>query len=138
MLSTANHSKAQERWALDPSSGISWTPQKRLPHLDNIEMSGRRVSGIVSYTIDSARNLQVERQVFFPQFHPFIKATDPGWFIYRAYLDATYDDDILPRIYFNQKQWVAGAITRVHIDGYIEFSHTVSDGLLLTRRIQYD
>jgi len=46
---------------------------------DNIEMAGKRVASIVSYDIDSLGMLSVNRQVFFPQLHPFIKEDDPSF-----------------------------------------------------------
>lgn len=101
---------------------------------DNIEMAGKRVAGIVSYDIDSLGNLSVERQVFFPQLHPFIKENDPSWFVYRSYLKDTHTDAILPQLFMGDKQFAPGAVASMHIDGMLHFEHHPSkSGIILKR-----
>lgn len=101
---------------------------------DNIEMAGKRVAGIVSYDIDSLGHLSVNRQVFFPQLHPFIKEDDPSWFVYRSYLKDTYSDDILPKLYVNEKRFSPGAVKKMTINGGLHFEHHISkSGIVLQR-----
>jgi len=101
---------------------------------DNIEMAGKRVAGIVSYAIDSLGNLAVERQVFFPQLHPFIKENDPSWYVYRSYLKDTYTDAILPQLYLNDHQISPGAVKKISLSGKLHISHHPSkSGLQLER-----
>jgi len=101
---------------------------------DNIEMAGKRVAGIVSYDIDSLGTLSVNRQVFFPQLHPFIKEDDPSWFVYRSYLKDTYSDAILPKLYIGEKQFSAGPVKKATINGMLHFEHYASkSGLALER-----
>ncbi|MFS4469032.1 six-hairpin glycosidase-like protein [Maribacter sp. 2210JD10-5] len=111
---------------------FSETDPKR--YSDNIEMAGKRVAGIVSYTIDSLGNLSVEREVFFPQLHPFIKENDPDWFVYRSYLKNTHTDAILPQLFLGEKQFAPGTLKNISIDGMLHFEHYPSkSGIILER-----
>ncbi len=107
-----------------------------LPYSDSIEMAGKRVAGIVSYTIDKNRKLTLERTVYFPQLHQF-KTSESSWFHdYRAYLQDSYEDDLLPKLYINNEQFVPGAVRRVSIKGTLNFEHQVSkNGLALSRSL---
>ena len=51
------HASDTARWVLD-KAGIKWNvvSDKRLPHLDNIEMSGQLISAIITYGVDEQRN----------------------------------------------------------------------------------
>ncbi|WP_299767122.1 six-hairpin glycosidase-like protein [uncultured Dokdonia sp.] len=130
---------AQEntRWKIADSNIIQWTIENsNLPHSDNIEMAGTKVAGIVSYDVDAAGNLEIERQVFYPQLHPHIKESDPDWFVFRAYLKETYTDAVLPKFYINEKQFSPGALKEVTINGIITFVHTASkSGVTLSRKL---
>ncbi len=124
-------------WKITNTKSITNTPDLiNLPLEDNIEMSGRKVSAIITYKIDKEKNLQIERQVFFPQLRTFLKSTDPDWYIYRSYLKDTYKDDIAPQIVCSEKIFVPGAIQKIAIDGILQFVHQDSkDGLQLTRTL---
>ena len=67
LLSSAG--AAPDRWRLDaPGRRITWALAKEagLPHADRIEMTGRRVSGIVTYGADARGSLQLERTIVWP------------------------------------------------------------------------
>lgn len=126
------------RWQVQSNTAIQWEVAsfQNLPHKDNIEMAGKRVAGIVSYEVDTSGILHLERQVLFPQLHPFIKSTEPDWFIYRAYLKQTHQDDILPKLYIGDKRFVPGPLKNLQIKGLLHFEHQVSNlGLTLNRKL---
>jgi hypothetical protein len=130
---------AQEdtRWQITGNHAIQWTIENSaLPHSDNIEMAGTKVAGIVSYQVDETGNLQIERQLFYPQLHPHIKESDPDWYVFRAYLKETYTDAILPKFYSNDTEFSPGILKEVMIDGMITFKHTASkSGITLSRKL---
>ncbi|WP_394748037.1 six-hairpin glycosidase-like protein [Spongiimicrobium salis] len=130
---------AQEnRWHIASKTAISWdiSEKKNLPHTDNIEMSGKRVAAIVHYAVDSLGTLAVEREVFFPQLHPYIKESDPNWFIYRAYFKKKFSDDILPKAFIAGKQFVPGPLKKTTINGVLHFEHAPStSGIVLERKL---
>jgi hypothetical protein len=49
-----------------------------LPHKENIEMSGKKVSGIIYYEVDEARNIKIQRDIIFPQLRTFVKSNEPA------------------------------------------------------------
>ena len=53
------------RWNLAPDGGITWTVKPGEVHNDNIEMSGRQISAIVTYGIDSNKLLILRKQLVF-------------------------------------------------------------------------
>lgn len=124
-----------DRWEIIDKSSIRWSVKgSSLSHGDNIEMAGRRVAGIIHYGLDTARTLWIERQVFFPQLRTHISSADPDWFIYRAYLKDAYSDAILPKLYIGERQFVAGPVDEVTINGQLHFTHAPSkSGIALQR-----
>ncbi|MBK1833738.1 six-hairpin glycosidase-like protein [Roseibacillus ishigakijimensis] len=105
-----------------------------LPYEDNIEMSGKRVSGIISYSVDSEGNLTLQREIFFPQLHEFKNEQDSWFHDYRAYLQDSYGDDLLPKIYLKDMEFVPGRVKKVAIDGTLTIEHEPSaSGLELSR-----
>lgn len=129
---------SENRWTIINTHEIAFDIDKpgNLPYSDNIEMAGRRVAGIVSYTIDEKGKLSLEREVFFPQLHEYKTSADTWFHDYRAYLQDTYRDDLLPKLYINKEQFVPGAIKSVTINGRLNFEHHVSkNGLALSRSL---
>lgn len=136
VTSNLNYSFSQtDRWEIIDPSTIRWEVQgSSLSHGDNIEMAGRRVAGIIHYSLDTARNLRIERNVFFPQLRTHISSADPDWFIYRAYLKDSYTDAILPKLYVGERRFVAGPVDEVIINGQLNFTHAPSkSGIALQR-----
>lgn len=123
-------------WRISGENEIQLDMNKEgvLPYTDNIEMAGRRVAGIISYTIDKNRRLTLEREIFFPQLHHF-KTSASSWFHdYRAYLQDSYGDELLPKLYIKNEQFVPGRVESVRIKGTLTITHEASKrGLALSR-----
>ncbi|MDO6810488.1 six-hairpin glycosidase-like protein [Zobellia galactanivorans] len=124
-----------QHWTIENTNEIklSLSEKKNVPYSDNIEMSGKRVSAIVSYDIDKQKQLSVSRQIFFPQLRTYIKTNDPDWKHYRAYLARTYSDDILPTLIVNEKIYSPGAVKDVRINGTLVIEHEPEEGVALIR-----
>lgn len=54
------------RWELSDDGGISWNVKPNEVHQDNIEMSGKQMSAIVTYGIDEGKNLVLKEKLVFP------------------------------------------------------------------------
>ncbi len=107
-----------------------------LPYSDNIEMAGKRVAGIISYSIDEKGKLLIDRDVYFPQLHEFKNSEDSWFHDYRAYLQESYGDDLLPKLYVDNVEFVPGPVKSVTIKGILEFEHQPSkNGLQLSRSL---
>ncbi|MHA4895479.1 six-hairpin glycosidase-like protein [Pedobacter sp. PWIIR3] len=119
-------------WRTNSSNGITWdiTQEKHLPHADNIEMSGSLVSGIIRYKVDQSKQVQIIRDVIFPQLRKYSKSNES---MYRAYLRDEYSDNILPVITLEDKKFETGVLDSVRIDGKISFYFREKDGISIVR-----
>ena len=83
--------QAQQRWNLDPDGGITWKIQQGAADQDQIEMSGRKVSLIVTYGVDAEGHLMLNRQIIFPLLRTLPNDT-------HASLSYIFAADATPRI----------------------------------------
>jgi len=123
----------QERfWQVNGDNSISWNlaKEKRLPHADNIELSGTQVSAIIRYEVTPAKQVKITRDVIFPQLRKFTKANESP---YRAYLRGDYTDDLLPVFTLSDKKYEVGTLDSVRIKGKISFYFKQRDGLTVVR-----
>ncbi|MCC6729753.1 MAG: hypothetical protein IT208_10490 [Chthonomonadales bacterium] len=118
-----------DRWHLRPH-GIRWDVRhdRRLPHEDHLEMSGRRVSLIVRYGVDEERRLSLAREVIWPMLRG---ARDDV----RGYLRRTFGAEVEPRLRVDGQAWRPGPVASVAFDGVLTIAHRAALGLRLTRRI---
>jgi hypothetical protein len=105
------------RWALAEDGGITWTPKRDDVHGDNLEMTGQKVSVIVTYGIDVTGHLSVSRLVTWPMLRFIPNET-------RDQLALTFSEDVLPRVYADRRLLRNEAITRVHFDGLLQAEGT--------------
>ena len=54
------------RWIIDEDGGITWKVKPHDVHDDNVEMSGKKVSVIVTYGVDEAGNFSTRKLVGVP------------------------------------------------------------------------
>ena len=57
---------AGERWRLDNSGGIIWTPASGESHSDHIEMAGKRVAVVLRYGVDATGAFHVNKSMVWP------------------------------------------------------------------------
>ena len=87
--------RAQGRWKLDTDGGIRWEVKQGKAHQDHVEMSGRRVSVIVTYGVDDKGQLALSRQVVFPMLRFAPNKT-------RDHLSLIFGEDAAPRVFLNR------------------------------------
>lgn len=119
-------------WHSNADNSITWdlTKETRLPHNDNIELSGTQVSGIIRYEVTKAKQLHITRDILFPQLRKYTKSNES---LYRAYLRDNYTDDLLPVLTLGDKKYEAGVLDSVRIKGKISFYFKERDGLTVVR-----
>jgi len=124
-------------WKIADQGGIYWdvAAETRLPHGDNIEMSGRNVAAIIHYKIDENKRISVERDILFPQLQVFIGSSEAEWRKYRAYLRGSYDDRFLPAIILEERTFEPGPVQAVRIDGMLQIEHAPVQGVRVIRRL---
>jgi hypothetical protein len=139
LLTAINPCKSQDLsqqketfWHTNTSRGITWdiTKEKHLPHEDNIEMSGSMVSGIISYKVSPDKQVDIVRDVIFPQLRNFTKSNES---MYRAYLRSKYGDELLPIITLEEKKYEIGKLDSVRINGKIIFYFKENAGIKVIR-----
>ena len=126
LLLTLSLGAQTDRWEIENPHTIRWNvaEESRLPHADNIEMAGRKVAAIVSYAVDTARQIRVSRDIIFPQLHPYLKSTDPWWQAYRAYFRHIFADaDVHPIFYVGEQEVVPGPVAEIRLDGKLYLQH---------------
>ncbi|MDW3193935.1 MAG: hypothetical protein R8G66_16295 [Cytophagales bacterium] len=124
-------------WQISDRGSIVWSVGKhgQLPHTENIEMAGKQVAAIIYYAIDSSQNLQLSRDVIFPQLRTYNKYDEPDWKKYRAYFRRTVADEVMPSIHLNDKVIRPSRVDSVEIGGWLRFHHTPLEGLKITRML---
>lgn len=122
-----------QNWQIVSQQSIS--KSNPISYSDNIEMTGKKVAGIIHYNLDSLGMLTVEREIIYPQLRKNIKEEDSKWAVYRAYLKDLWEDDIEPRIYVNKLKWTPAKVTKILIDGTLVIQHNPSKSGVSLRRI---
>jgi hypothetical protein len=118
------------RWAIDPDGGITWEVQRGQPHQDQIEMSGRKVSLILTYGVREDGSLSLTRQLVFPTLRTIPNDT-------HASLSYTFGDDAAPRLFIAGRFATSEVVSAVHIRGLVTIESTLgrSEGVTLRRTI---
>ncbi|QTH43189.1 hypothetical protein J4772_01570 [Cohnella sp. LGH] len=117
------------RWQLN-ENGILWEigSDARLPHNDQLEMSGRSVSAIVRYGVNEAGELLLVRQVVWPMLRTIPNNT-------HASLTHEYPEEAIPRVKANGRFLSAERPQQVIFDGLLEIESETGEGLTVRRRL---
>lgn len=99
------------RWQFAPDGGIRWTVTGGASHTDHIEMSGRRLSAIITYGVDSMQRLVWHRQLVFPMLRTIPNDT-------HASLHGSFEDNIIESV-TAEGQRLKESPTEFSINGYL-------------------
>lgn len=110
--------QAQTRWHLADDGGVAWNVKPAEAHQDNVEMSGKKVSVIVTYGVDAGGKFTVSRQLIWPmlRFQPN-KTHD--------HFTVTFANDAMPNVYIDQLPARNETLTRVWQKGILRFEGVV-------------
>ncbi|OWW24666.1 hypothetical protein B4Q04_15220 [Zobellia sp. OII3] len=135
LVSQGQMAQEGQHWTIEKPDEIRLdaTQSYNHPYDDNIEMSGKRVSGIIGYSINEKREVSISREIFFPQLRTLLKTNDADWKAYRAYLKGVYTDNILPSIAMGNRIYVPGRVKEVRINGMLKIVHEAVNGVSLSR-----
>lgn len=120
------NSQAQNRWNLDSDGGISWNVKQGEAHSDNIEMSGRFISVITTYGVDSDGKLTGRKQLVFPMLRTIPNDT-------HASLSYTFGPESEPTIKINNRT-VSEVVTRFSLRGILT-TESVINGNVTVKRV---
>jgi hypothetical protein len=120
---------AQSRWRLDRDGGTTWEIKAGENHQDQIEMSGRRISAIVTYGVLENGSLTLTRQVVFPSLRTIPNDT-------HASLSYIFAADASPRLFIAGRP-AREIVKRIHLGGLISIRSAIGNHgeLDLTRTI---
>jgi hypothetical protein len=110
-LCTALAADTTNRWVIDQDGGITWNVKPHDVHNDNVEMSGKKVSVIVTYGTDEAGDFFTRKLLVFPTFRTVPANT-------RSHISHDFTNRELPRIVLNHAT-VPSVTTRVHFKGIL-------------------
>lgn len=120
-----------DRFHVTPT-GIAWdvTWPTGIPHDDHMEMSGRQISVVLRWVVDSRCCLRLVRQIYWPGLRS--RRDDV-----RGYLCREFADDAEPAIVIDgrEERMVALKVKTVIMDGTFTAIHHPCRGLQLERRI---
>lgn len=117
--------EAQNRWSLEPEGSIGWLVKKGEAHTDNIEMSGRFISAIITYGVDDKGKFIISRQLIFPMLRTIPNDTR-GNFIY------TFGPEASPVIKINNRQ-ANEIVTGFSLRGVLKIESTMNNNVLVSR-----
>ena len=122
--------RAQMRWRLEADGRLSWEVEQGKAHQDHIEMSGRRVSVIVTYGVDERGKLLLSRHVVFPMLRFAPNKT-------RDHLALVFGEDATPRVLLNRAQPRGDVVVAVRHKGIMRVESLLGRDkeVLLTRTI---
>jgi len=106
-----------------------------LPHKDNIELSGKKISAIVYYEIDEDKKLTIEKDIIFPQLRTYNSSNEPDWKKYRAYFRRKTGNELTPRISCDNHTIVPERVDSIEINGMITFHYSSVNGIKLSKII---
>jgi len=116
------------RWHLGNQHNIVWDigHDHTLPHQDNLEMSGSKVSTIVTYRVDEKKMLKVNKLIIWPSY--IVK------YDYRSYLQQNRDDSITAAIKINGKRIVGLPVRNIQFNGLLQFNYATA-AIAISRKI---
>ncbi len=114
-------------WNLMADGSIIWNVKKGIAHNDHIEMSGMKVSAVITYGVDNANNLLLSKRIFFPMLRTIPNDT-------RASLSYTFDESTLPAITVNGEHLKEQPIKFRH-NGLMQITTLSDQGIKLERTI---
>lgn len=106
---------AESRWKVDADGGITWDVRAGDAHQDQIEMSGRKVSVILTYGVVEDGATELTRQVVFPSLRTIPNDTF-------ASLSYKFGADATPRFFIDGKPVTSETTTHVHILGLVSIN----------------
>ena len=119
------------RWSIaEPCECIEWNvaEDKRLPHSDDLEMSGLKASLILSYGVQTNRILSLCRNVYWPSYRKMPNRT-------RDTFSYKFTDEKVPRL-LSDGDFCSEVVDKISFDGvWSSIAYSKDGALRIVRRI---
>jgi hypothetical protein len=127
-ISSISSFAQQNRWQINQTGGITWQVGKSDAHKDHIEMSGKYISAIVRYGVNSDQSFYLSRDIVWPMLRTIPNNT-------HASLTRTFNTDLVYMIYINKHTVTKEVVNEMLLDGKLTVRSTLSDSYSLERTI---
>ncbi len=120
---------AQEnRWIINQSGGITWKVEEGDIHKDHIEMSGKFISAVIRYGVNTDQSSFVSRDIVWPMLRTIPNNT-------HASLTRTFNFNLLELISINRKSIEKEIVSEFVLDGTVTIKSTLNGDFQLTRTL---
>jgi len=116
----------KNRWKNASIGKIVWNNNSNLPHFDNIEMSGLKISSIIKYGINSDSSFFLNRKIVWPMLRTIPNDT-------RGTLIRSFNLDYLKTINIDGKQIENEKVQKIELNGLLEVHSFYRKDIELTR-----
>ncbi len=117
--------QTNNRWHTNEQGGITWNIGDHIPHKDHIEMSGKRISAVVSYGVNDDGSFYIKRDLVWPMLRTIPNNT-------HASLMQDFHQNISEKMMINGKN-VDEKVMQISLNGTIEVKSILNDGIELSR-----
>src|SRR5271154_741658 len=118
---------AETRWSITDDGGIVWNVKPDDAHSDNIEMTGLKVSVIVTYAVTNGA-LSLDEFAIFPTFRTLPPNT-------RSHISTHFNNGTEPKILINGVEATNSVVTDVYHKGVMQIHGRIGDDIVWTRKI---
>lgn len=118
--------QTDSRWQLDDKGGIVWNIKPRDTHSDHIEMSGKKVSAVVRYKVNSDGSFEMSRNVVWPMLRTIPNNT-------HASLTRRFGINVPSMIMINGKFPVNEKVKSISLNGTMTVVSTFDPAVEITR-----
>lgn len=111
----------QPRWQMESDGSIAWSPQQRLPHYDHIEMSGKQVSVVLRYGVDTTGSFVLNKSMVWPMLRTLPNNT-------HASLMRRFDWNPLDAVTINGRSMTNEKVSQISLKGILTVESTFDQG----------
>jgi hypothetical protein len=114
------------RWKIESTGKIVWKIKSILPHSDHIEMSGRKVSTILRYNVNSDSSFTLNRTIVWPMLRTIPNNTHASFI-------RNFNIDIVKLLNINGRQVVKEEVEEVALNGTMAVKSKLNRIVALSR-----
>lgn len=126
--SVISFSQDSNRWQINKEGSISWIIKDKIPHYDHLEMSGKRVSAVIRYGVESNKDFRIHRTIVWPMLRTIPNDT-------HASLVREFNTDIIKEINVNGRLVSREEVLEISMKGILWVKSLIGEQLELTRKI---
>ncbi|MES1217296.1 MAG: hypothetical protein ABUT20_17410 [Bacteroidota bacterium] len=127
ILSLEVSAQDYRRWQMNADNSITWNITNKIPHSDHIEMSGKKISVVLRYSVNADSSFNATRSIVWPMLRTIPNNT-------HASLTRRFPLDGFELITVNYKPVTAEKVKSISLNGILTVNSNTGDGLELVRQ----